>query len=186
MRALFSFFWQEPQEMISVSIAATGRVNFKQIDSSIKHDASSWGQRYPMFTDIEIPKNRADEITAKLKRHKEITSVNGELTEHGVLTHDRLSAMVTSARQQFVQAEPPFSVSISATTQVNFKQIYSRLVRMFPWSDDFTTRVQLPRDNADEIIAKLKAHREITAVNGEQTVHDSETHDETRAHSLHA
>ena len=48
------------------------------------------------------------------------------------------------------------------------------------------TDIEIPKNKADEIIAKLKAHREITAVNGEPTVHDVETHSETRTHNLHA
>lgn len=72
-----------------ICIAAVDYVDFKKVDSAIQHDGL-WLESYPMHAGISVPKERFDEIMAKLKLHDGITAVGGELTPCGEKVHAEL------------------------------------------------------------------------------------------------
>ena len=76
------------EKYIRVSIHAVNDINFKKINKHIQQ--SAWQQSYPMRTVITIPKSDAPQIVEVLKKHPDITLIDGELTPRGVAVQQEM------------------------------------------------------------------------------------------------
>ena len=170
---------QSREEMVSVFVGASNaNVNFLQIDPLIKR-ITAWTQEKPTFATLEAPKSKIDDILTKLKAHGEITSVNGEMTLHGLTL---LVVQIAGKNNQEMVSIPVEAFSMQSTDIVNFQRIDPLIKQITPWhqpSPRFTT-IEVPKDRMNEIIAKLKTHGEIRSVNNELTVHGQQAAEYTR------
>lgn len=67
----------------TVNIEAINEIDFRSIHPDIKH-SDSWQECYPARTRIDVPIASEREIIEMLKKDKNITRVNGELTQKGI------------------------------------------------------------------------------------------------------
>ncbi len=64
------------------------------------------------------------------------------------------------------------AIDITAVDYINFSELDARIQHTGRWleSNPMQTKISVPKECSEEIIAKLKLHDGITEVNGETTV----------------
>lgn len=158
-----------------VSLQLNEHVNFLAIDSRIRQNPRQQQNNYPQTVTVYIPEEFLEEITAKLKNHAHITevTVGGKQLKRDE-TH--FAAEPKAPKSRFFSKpkrhrNDDVEIRISSFDPINLADIDQRIKQIHPWMLRSPTSVHfsVPKECVDEVMKKLKAHREILSINGEST-----------------